>query len=66
MASIKDINRLKVVLAEKKRTGKWLAEQLNKDHPLVSVVLLRHSGRTAQELLSRADSECRAYTRIIT
>ena len=28
----KDINRLKVVLAEKKRTNKWLAEQLGK-HP---------------------------------
>jgi putative transcriptional regulator len=27
----KDINRLKVVLAEKKRTGKWLAEQIGKD-----------------------------------
>ena len=25
----KDINRIKVVLAEKKRTNKWLAEQLN-------------------------------------
>ena len=24
----KDINRIKVVLAEKKRTNKWLAEQL--------------------------------------
>ena len=36
MASIKDINRLKVVLAEKKRTGKWLAEQLNKDQATVS------------------------------
>ena len=24
----KDINRIKVVLAEKKRTSKWLAEQL--------------------------------------
>lgn len=24
-----DINRLKVVLAEKKRTNKWLCEQLN-------------------------------------
>ena len=35
MASIKDINRLKVVLAEKKRTGKWLAEQLNKDQATV-------------------------------
>ena len=30
----KDINRLKVVLAEKKRTNKWLAEQLGKDREL--------------------------------
>ena len=27
----KDINRLKVVLVEQKKTGKWLAEQLGKD-----------------------------------
>ena len=26
-----DINRIKVVLVEKKRTGKWLAEELGKD-----------------------------------
>lgn len=32
----KDINRLKVVLAEKKRTNKWLAEQLGKDSGTVS------------------------------
>lgn len=32
----KDINRLKVVLAEKKRTNKWLAEQLGKDPGTVS------------------------------
>ena len=32
----KDINRLKVVLAEKKRTNKWLAEQLGKDTGTVS------------------------------
>jgi DNA-binding Xre family transcriptional regulator len=32
----KDINRLKVVLAEKKRTNKWLAEQLSKDPATVS------------------------------
>lgn len=32
----KDINRLKVVLAEKKRTNKWLAEQLGKDQAMVS------------------------------
>ena len=32
----KDINRLKVMLAEKKRTNKWLAEQLGKDPGTVS------------------------------
>lgn len=31
-----DINRLKVVLVEKKRTNKWLAEQLEKDPATVS------------------------------
>ena len=32
----KDLNRLKVVLAEKKRTNKWLAEQLGKDQSTIS------------------------------
>jgi len=32
----KDINRIKVVLAEKKRTNKWLAETLGKDPATVS------------------------------
>lgn len=32
----KDLNRLKVVLAEKKRTNKWLAEQLGKDPATIS------------------------------
>ena len=36
MAKEKDFNRLKVVLAEKKRTNKWLAEQLGKDPATVS------------------------------
>jgi DNA-binding Xre family transcriptional regulator len=31
-----DINRLKVVLAEKKRTGKWLADSLGKDTATIS------------------------------
>ncbi len=31
-----DINRLKVVLVEKKRTSKWLAETLGKDPATVS------------------------------
>ena len=32
----KNINRLKVVLAEKQRTNNWLAEQLDKDPATVS------------------------------
>ena len=32
----KDLNRLKVVLAEKKRANNWLAEQLGKDPATVS------------------------------
>ena len=32
----KDLNRLTVVLAEKKRTNKWLAEQIGVDQATVS------------------------------
>ena len=31
-----EINRLKVVLAEKKRTNRWLAEQLGKNESTIS------------------------------
>ena len=31
-----DINRIKVVLVEKKRTSKWLSEQLGKDPATIS------------------------------
>ncbi|WP_418209145.1 helix-turn-helix transcriptional regulator [Barnesiella intestinihominis] len=33
---MKDVNRLKVVLVEQKKTGKWLAEQLGKDPSTIS------------------------------
>ena len=36
MATNKNINRIKVVLVEKKKTNKWLAEQLGKDPATVS------------------------------
>ena len=36
MYFMKDVNRIKVVLVEKKKTGKWLAEQLSKDPASVS------------------------------
>lgn len=33
---MEDINRIKLVLVEKKKTGKWLAEQLGKDPSTIS------------------------------
>ena len=33
---VKDINRLKVVLVENKKTNKWLAEKLGKDPATIS------------------------------
>lgn len=32
----KEINKIKVVLVDKKRTNKWLAEQLDKDPATIS------------------------------
>ena len=37
---MKDINRIKVVLVEQKKTGKWLAEQLGKDRYEISLEIL--------------------------
>ena len=31
-----DINRIRIALIERKKTSKWLAEQLGKDHAIVS------------------------------
>lgn len=36
MIDMDDINRLKIVLVEKKKTGKWLAGQLGKNPSTVS------------------------------
>ena len=33
---MEDINRLKIVLVEKKKTGKWLADQLGKNPSTIS------------------------------
>lgn len=40
---MEDVNRIKLVLAEKKRTSKWLAEQLGvkTPHNLTLLVLLK-------------------------
>lgn len=36
MAETRDLNRLKIVLVEKKKTSKWLAEELGKNPSTVS------------------------------
>ena len=57
----KHLNRIKVVLAEKNKTNKWLAEQLDKDPAIVSkwvtnttqpnVEMLKCLGVSVNELL---------------
>ena len=47
----KDQNRLKVVLAEKKRTNKWLAEQLGKDSATVSKWCTNNSQPNLEQLV---------------
>lgn len=35
---MEDINRIKVVLVEKKKTNKWLAQEMGKDPATVTIV----------------------------
>lgn len=56
MAANQDINRLKVVLAEKKRTNKWLAKQLGKDQATVSKWCTNTSQPTLEMLIKIADA----------
>ena len=48
---MKDINRLRVVHVERKKTGKWLAEQLGKDPSTVS----KWSSNSSQPSLETLD-----------
>lgn len=50
----KDINRIKVVLVEKKKTNKWLAEQLGKDPATVSKWCTNSCQPTLETLLKIA------------
>ena len=50
----KDINRIKVVLAEKKRTNKWLAEQLGKDPATISKWCTKNCQPTLETLMKIA------------
>ncbi len=50
-----DINRLKVVLVEKKKTSKWLAETLGKDPATVSKWCTNTSQPNIETLLRIAE-----------
>ena len=52
----KDINRLKIVLAEKKRTNKWLAEQIDKDQATVSKWCTNTAQPGLETLITIADA----------
>ena len=49
-----DLNRLKVVLAEKKRTNKWLAEQLGKDPATISKWCTNNAQPSVENLIDIA------------
>ena len=51
----KDINRIKVMLAEKKRTNKWLAEQLGVNPSTVSKWCTNSSQPDLNSLLKISD-----------
>ena len=52
MEEAKDLNRLKVILAEKKKTNKWLAEQLGCAPTTVSK-LCTNSSQPSLETIER-------------
>ena len=50
----KDLNRIKVMLAEKKRTNKWLAKQLGKDPATISKWCTNSAQPTLENLIEVA------------
>ena len=65
MAETKDINRIKVMLVEKKRSNKWLAEQLGKDPATVSKWCTNTSQPTIETLLKIAEVLEVHYTELV-
>lgn len=51
----RDINRIKLVLVEKKRTAKWLAEELKKDPATISKWCTNSSQPSLETLVEIAD-----------
>ena len=52
----RDINRIKLVLVEKKRTARWLAEELKKDPATISKWCTNSSQPSLETLLEIADA----------
>ena len=65
MAETKDLNRIKVMLVEKKRSNKWLAEQLGKDPATVSKWCTNTSQPTLETLLKIAELLDVNYTELV-
>lgn len=65
MEETKDLNRIKVMLVEKKRTSKWLAEQLGKDPATISKWCTNASQPTLDLLLEIADLLEVDYTELV-
>lgn len=63
--SNKDLNRIKVVLVENKRTNKWLAEQLGKDPATVSKWCTNSSQPSIDMILRIAELLNVDYTELI-
>ena len=61
----KDLNRIKVMLAEKKKTSKWLAEQLGKDPATVSRWCTNVSQPSLDMIINIADLLEIDYTELV-
>ena len=61
----KDLNRIKVMLAEKKKTSKWLAEQLGKDPATVSRWCTNDSQPSLDMIIKIADLLEIDYTELV-
>ena len=65
MEDNKDLNRIKVMLAEKKRTNKWLAEQLGVNAATVSKWCTNSSQPSLDMLSKIADALNVDYTELV-
>jgi transcriptional regulator with XRE-family HTH domain len=61
----KDLNRIKIVLVEKKKTSRWLAEQLGKDPATVSKWCTNTTQPSLESLLKIAELLEVNYTELL-